>query len=323
MNNPLVSVWMITYNQENYISQALDSVLMQKTDFDYEIVIGEDCSTDNTRMILEEYKNKYQDKIRLILNESNIGMIANQNKTFKACQGEYIAMLEGDDFWIDEYKLQKQVDKMKKYPNCNISFHPVKNTNKQIVNFYSNKEEIFSVEKGIKIGGYFCSTPSIMIKKEVVFLLPDFLNDAPAGDFYIQIFGSLKGGYLYIPDIMSVYRLNAESSWSKSIQNHDIQTNFIEKTLEKILLMDRYLEYKYYEAFSYRYQTASITLALSYLHHGNTLKFSRTIERVIKLYKKNLLKIRILYILKRFPKLAFFLTKTNQNFKIYLRKIFF
>ena len=109
-SNILVSVCMITYNHEKYIAQAIDSVIMQKTNFDYEIVIGEDCSTDRTREIVLEYKTKHPDKIKLLLQEKNVGMMQNFIDTLKACSGKYIALLEGDDYWTDPNKLQKQVD---------------------------------------------------------------------------------------------------------------------------------------------------------------------------------------------------------------------
>jgi glycosyltransferase involved in cell wall biosynthesis len=108
--NIVVSICMITYNHEKYIAQAIDSVLMQKSNFDYEIVIGEDCSTDRTREIVLEYKVKHPDKIKLLLQDKNVGMMPNFIETLRACTGKYIAILEGDDYWTDTYKLQKQVD---------------------------------------------------------------------------------------------------------------------------------------------------------------------------------------------------------------------
>lgn len=109
-NRMKVSVLMITYNHEKFIAQAIDSILMQQVNFDYEIVIGEDCSTDGTRAIVIQYQKEYPDKIRLLLPEENLGMHKNFVQTFRACQGEYIALLEGDDYWTSPRKLQKQVD---------------------------------------------------------------------------------------------------------------------------------------------------------------------------------------------------------------------
>jgi len=108
-NSPLVSIICITYNHEPYIAEAIEGVLMQKCSFPIELVIGEDCSTDNTRKICEEYANK-SELIKLLPTETNLGMMPNFIRTLQSCTGKYIAMCEGDDYWTDPLKLQKQVD---------------------------------------------------------------------------------------------------------------------------------------------------------------------------------------------------------------------
>lgn len=116
MRDLLVSVVLITYNHEKYIRKALDSVFSQATDFPFEVVIGEDCSTDNTRSILLEYKEKYQDKCKLLFRKENLGCpTLNVYQTMMECRGKYMAFLEGDDYWTDSYKLQKQVDFLEKH----------------------------------------------------------------------------------------------------------------------------------------------------------------------------------------------------------------
>ena len=110
---PLVSVCMTTYNHERYIAQAIESVLRQQTDFAVEVVVGEDCSTDNTLAICREYEAKYPDRVRVIASERNIGMHANYRRTIEACRGEYVAMCDGDDWFSDPNKLQLQVDKLR------------------------------------------------------------------------------------------------------------------------------------------------------------------------------------------------------------------
>ena len=101
---PKVSVRIVTYNHERFIGQAIDSVLMQTVNFPYEIVIGEDCSTDNTRRIVMDYRDRYPDKIRLLLHEQNVGQHANIMRTEAACRGRYMANLDGDDYWTDPCK---------------------------------------------------------------------------------------------------------------------------------------------------------------------------------------------------------------------------
>ncbi|MGN0649975.1 MAG: glycosyltransferase family 2 protein [Oscillospiraceae bacterium] len=114
---PLVSIAMMTYNHEKFIARAIESVLMQEVNFRYELVIGEDCSTDNTRQIVMEYAEKYPGIIRAILHPHNVGMQENTNIMRRECKGKYRGNLEGDDFWITTDKLQKQVDFLESHPD--------------------------------------------------------------------------------------------------------------------------------------------------------------------------------------------------------------
>ena len=126
--SPLVTVLITTYNQENYIGQAIDSVLAQKTDFPFEIYISEDCGTDRTREILQEYAAKYPDIIRLNLRSENVGISRNWYQGLCAARGEFVCTLEGDDWWLDEYKLQKQVDFLRSHPDYLAVSHTIRLT---------------------------------------------------------------------------------------------------------------------------------------------------------------------------------------------------
>lgn len=122
MTEPLVSVKMITYNHAPSIAQAIEGVLQQKTIFPFELVIGEDCSTDGTREIVFEYQKKYPDIIRVITSDKNVGMTKNGYRTGKACRGKYVAFCEGDDFWHRDDKLQIQIDYLESHPECGLIF---------------------------------------------------------------------------------------------------------------------------------------------------------------------------------------------------------
>lgn len=114
--HPVVSVHMITYNHEPYIRQAIEGVMMQKTDFEFELVIGEDCSQDKTREICFEYQQKYPDKIRVLWWHENVSKLGGNGRRNRAhCRGEFIAFCEGDDCWTDKDKLKKQIDLIRKY----------------------------------------------------------------------------------------------------------------------------------------------------------------------------------------------------------------
>ncbi len=119
--HPVVSVLMLAYNHEKSIGKAIESALNQETDFEYEIVIGEDCSKDKTREICMEYQKRFPDKIRVLWSDENVfKMCGNGPRVTYRCRGEYLAILEGDDCWIDRYKLQKQVDVFRAHPSVGI-----------------------------------------------------------------------------------------------------------------------------------------------------------------------------------------------------------
>lgn len=211
-----LSVCMITYNHEKYIAQAIEGCLMQKTDFPVEIVIGEDCSTDKTRSICLEYKNKYPDKIKLLLPEKNLGMMGNLVETLNACDGEFVAWCEGDDYWTDPKKLQKQVDFLdanKEYAICSHGVQIVhQNADKQPQiwsrKWIKNKEA--TIEDIIVYGGG--ATCSLIWRNKIFGELPDWFSEQKGGDWSLQILCASKGKMKYIPDVMGVYRIHNNGS---------------------------------------------------------------------------------------------------------------
>lgn len=120
MSQKKVSIVTITYNQEGVISQTLDAILSQKTQFDFELIIGEDCSTDNTLEIVLNYRKRYPKIIKVITSDSNVGIEKNYLRCYKACNTEYVAICDGDDYWIDPLKLQKQVDFLEEHKDFGL-----------------------------------------------------------------------------------------------------------------------------------------------------------------------------------------------------------
>lgn len=211
---------MITYNHEKYIAQAIESVLMQKTDFDYELIIGEDCSTDNTRSICLHYKNKYPDKIRLLLPETNLGMMQNATNTLKACKGEYIAMLEGDDYWIDPYKLQKQIDFLERNPDFAICFTNAQIKRENNANAVDEVEltciplpEEISTIKDLLFRNYITTSTAVLRNKLTKELLVEFAN-YQLGDWVLFVLIAQYGKIKYINEITSIYRLHQGGIYS-------------------------------------------------------------------------------------------------------------
>lgn len=115
-----ISVGVLTYNQETTIRQTLDSILTQKGDFNLELVIGEDCGSDSTFSICQEYEHRYPNEVKLLPNTHNLGIMANFERVIRACSGDYLAMCAGDDYWCDEYKLQKQLEYISAHPDVGV-----------------------------------------------------------------------------------------------------------------------------------------------------------------------------------------------------------
>ena len=126
---PLLSIVTITYNHESFIAKTIEGVLMQQVNFPIELIIAEDCSTDGTRAICQRYADEHPELIRLITSESNVGAVKNERRAMLAAKGKYIAFCEGDDYWTDPCKLQKQVDFLESHPDYSVTFHRCKHYN--------------------------------------------------------------------------------------------------------------------------------------------------------------------------------------------------
>lgn len=213
-----VSVCCITYNQEKYITEAIDSFLMQKTNFPFEVIVGEDNSTDSTLNVLYKYKKQFPNIIKLITSDKNVGANANLIRVFRSAESNYIAVCEGDDYWIDEYKLQKQYDALDANHNVNICFTAANTINPKgeigKTCDYGKELKIFSILDVLNGGGGFMPTASLMIRKKIINDLPNCYEKSPVGDYFLQISGALSGGAMYLPVLTCVYRLNSFGSWS-------------------------------------------------------------------------------------------------------------
>lgn len=245
---PKISVLMITYNHARFIRQALDSVFAQKTDFPYEVVIGDDVSTDGTGVILAEYAKNFPDRIRLLRRTQNIGMNANFADTLAACRGEYVAVLEGDDFWTDDQKFSRQVGFLDGHPECVSCFHNV---------------IVFSDDAGVVVEGYhaqpdgrqlmcapdlsarlsqsdlikrnYIPTCSVMFRRSSVGQLPPWFTKLHLGDHPLHILCTEHGLAAYLPGVMGAYRLHSSSVWSGKSQLHRMS-----RALEMYAELDRH-----------------------------------------------------------------------------------
>lgn len=217
--NPKVTVRTATFNQANNIERCMESILMQETTFDFEYIIGEDCSTDGTREIVFKYAEKYPDIIRVITADRNLGLKANNYRCRKATRGEFTALCEGDDYWTDPQKLQKQINYLTEHPECDLCFHPAKIVYldfpgmETITGNRAKKNCIIPVKNLIFSNGDYCPTASLVVRTSINNLLGEWYLDAPIGDYYYQILGASRGGALYLNEIMSVYNKSSKGTW--------------------------------------------------------------------------------------------------------------
>ncbi len=216
-NKVVVSVCVLTYNQEDYIRQTIESVLLQKCNFQFEIIIGEDCSTDDTRRICLEYKSQYPDTISLFFPKENIGVTKNSFEVLSRCLGRYIAFCEGDDYWTDPYKLQRQVDFMEKNPDYSLVYHKVNefweelNTIQPETINTSNEELTYSILDLAK--NNFIHTPSVLIRSNGL-NFTKLKQLSKVSDYYLWMLCAQKGKIKYFPEIMAVYRVSINSTWA-------------------------------------------------------------------------------------------------------------
>lgn len=221
---PMVSIGMTVYNQEKYVARAIESILMQQVDFDYEIVIAEDCSTDRSREIVIEYANKYPDVINLILQEHNVGLKAQSVCLKKACRGIYRAQLEGDDYLIDPYKLQKQVEFLENNPDFIAVSGRIEcvNPNNGVCPFpYGNLTDtyVFGGEYTIEHFQKWLlpsHTGALLYRNVYYNCDPDFFETYEAvdavGDRKTALMLVAQGRIYVMPDLVSVRRIDLNSS---------------------------------------------------------------------------------------------------------------
>lgn len=209
---------MVTYNHAKFIAQAIESVIAQQTTFEWELVIGEDASTDETQAIVRSYQQQHPGRIRLITSAENIGAQPNFIRTYAACQGKYIAMLEGDDYWIDPLKLQKQVDFLDKNSDYVLCFHNVRVQQEGSAThvLYNQPTQALTTSAVDLAQRNYIATVSCMYRR-ILAEMPAWFALASAGDYSLHMLHARYGKIGYLPEVMAVYREHAQSSWqSKS-----------------------------------------------------------------------------------------------------------
>lgn len=284
--NALVSVIVTTYNQEKYILETLNSILKQEANFVIEVIIANDCSPDNSHYIIEEFVNNNEGNTKFILKyfkqSLNIGATLNFEFAYKQAKGKYIAFCEGDDYWIDNKKLQQQVEFLEGNPDYNLVYTDAK--------YYNQKTGFFDLQRTQQISDFAdllvknrIFTLTVCMSKEILdtYMREDALDlsDLPFGDYSLWLFASARGKAKYLPIVSAVYRILEESaSHSKNLTKlvdfeesvNKCRIYFLEKYYsgDKVKLSNRFLGSK----------TRSI-VKLSFLHKD---------EEVFNQYRKEL-----------------------------------
>lgn len=246
-----VSVCVVTYNHEKFVPKMLDSLLMQETTFEYEIVVGDDCSKDNTVAILKDYQSRYPDKIRLLLQSKNLGLNGKYNalNTFANAKGEYIAQFDGDDYLTSPHKLQKQVEMLDANPHYSASYHNAmaiyddNSAPSHLVNTLTKPE----VTVDDLIGEdelCFIATSSLMFRREDFAKHPDpeWTNLSTSGDIPRNIMLASRGPIGYIDEVMSVYRKNRGGA---SFADNHYGADFLFNRIQLYSNINKEFDYKY------------------------------------------------------------------------------
>ena len=210
----LLFVCVRTHNQERFIREALDSVLSQKTNFPYEIIISDDASSDGTIAILQEYQHQHPDKIRLLLSETNLGGPANLKRVIEASSAKYITCLDGDDFYTDDYKLQKQVDFLEAHSEFAACFHNTWYADSEgHLKSLFNPPDFHAVHDAHEFirERWFVPIHSAVIRREYI-EFPDWYNTVMNDDYVVHLSVAKHAPYYFMPDVMVAYRRHSANT---------------------------------------------------------------------------------------------------------------
>jgi len=338
MKMPKVTILTISYNQDKYIAQTLESFIMQKTDFVFEVIIGDDCSTDGTSEIIRRYANKYPNIIKSVLRNKNIGAEQNFIDIAGKVKSEYVINCEGDDYFTDPLKLQKQVDFLDAHPECSICFHPVN----VLFEDKSYKDYIFPSKEKYPyvytkqyltlqdlLNDNFIQTNSCMYRwifnnnEKIEDIFP---KDILPGDWFLHLLHAEKGKIGFINEVMAVYRRHSGGIFYSSVQNMDEHylkhgvkiLNFYNKVYEQITNYNKkYLFIKIFPLVNHiynvykKYNKRDELDKLTTIYPAFNIKIFKLFYDFLHIKKlKKILKY-VVKIINKFKKLRYFLKRIN------------
>lgn len=240
-----INIILITYNHSQYIGQALDSIVMQKTVHDVEVIVADDASTDNTLEIIKEYEQKSSFKFTYLPSNTNLGFNPNYKRAFEACDGKYIAIMEGDDYWTDPHRLEKHVDFLEQHGECSMSFN-------RIVFYYQDKADYrvnewdtaenykYYTSKQQIVGNKIGNLSACVLRNSIVKTFKPELFELGIADWMLGIIFGQYGFLAELKEPMSVYRVHGDGQWSKQKEEEQIKNQ-----INSISEYDKYLDYKF------------------------------------------------------------------------------
>ena len=249
LDQPLVTIICVTYNHAPYIEGALASFLAQETDYRFEIVIHDDASTDGTTDIVEQYASAYPGIIKAVAQSENQYSKGRRPLPIALgyVSGRYIALCEGDDYWTDNNKLQKQREAIEK-SGASVVFHSALELNEddggqKLVANHRESDSVIPLGESIIGRGAFMPTASLFFKAEALARHRDFFaGDLPIGDFFLQVLLGCEGKIFYINSPMCVYRRNSSGSWTESHKNKEKARKYYFEMTKGIVALSRHLK---------------------------------------------------------------------------------
>ena len=277
---PQVSVCITTYQHAAFIKKCVSSALDQQTTFPIEIIIGEDESTDGTRAICKQLAENHPDSIRLFLRSREDVRYINGNptgrhnflETLRAARGKYIAFCDGDDYWIDSRKLQKQYDYMESNTAVSMSLHNAylvdRNGRKKSIFPNIKTQSIITPQTIIEKGGGFCATNSVFFRNNLLTNMPQWFVDAYVGDYSLYLLAIENGRIGALPDIMSCYRSGHARSWSQLSNQAQHLDQYLESLKTMLFAFNEYSDHQYNESVHIRIALEEIYTAFKIILSG-------------------------------------------------------
>ena len=274
-----INVVMTTYNHELYLAQAIESVMSQKGDFALELIIGDDQSADQTYNIAMEYQKRFPKVVRVLRGEKRLGVTKNIQQCLQACQGDYIAMCEGDDYWTDPYKLEKQFQLLEKHPEYASCFNAVTLEIESSGESYTHPGQALLIEgnrhflnaKELVVDNVIGNFSCCMYRTTVVEKLPGDLYEMYTVDWMFNMMCAQHGDIGFIPEPMSVYRIHHGGAWS----GQDFEKQQLD-LLGYIDQYDRFLNLKYrseFDEFRQRIYRLLVMTALEKTDYWKVLRY--------------------------------------------------